>query len=54
MDRLQQLPRREDHDATPRVDVRMLLQGCREVILVHGAEHYRLKVTSAGKLILTK
>jgi hemin uptake protein HemP len=40
--------------ALPRLDVRRVLQGCREVILLHGAEEYRLKVTAAGKLILTK
>jgi len=38
----------------PRLDARTVLQGSREVILVHGAEEYRLKVTAAGKLILTK
>lgn len=38
----------------PRLDVRSVLQGSREVILVHGTEEYRLKVTAAGKLILTK
>ncbi len=40
--------------ALPRLDVQKVLQGCREVILLHGAEEYRLKLTAAGKLILTK
>jgi hemin uptake protein HemP len=31
-----------------------LLAGAREVILEHRGEHYRLGVTSNGKLILTK
>lgn len=38
----------------PRLDARAVLQGCREVVLVHGSQEYRLKVTAAGKLILTK
>lgn len=38
----------------PRLDARSVLQGCREVILVHGTAEYRLKLTSSGKLILTK
>lgn len=39
---------------TPRLAASSLLQGTREVILIHGAEEYRLKLTSNGKLILTK
>lgn len=31
-----------------------LLAGGREAIIVHGGEHYRLRVTANGKLILTK
>ncbi len=38
----------------PRLQANAILQGTREVILVHGTEEYRLKVTSSGKLILTK
>jgi hemin uptake protein HemP len=38
----------------PRIDVAMLMQGGREAILLHGAVEYRLRVTKAGKLILTK
>ena len=39
---------------TPRVSAKAVLQGAREVILEHGREEYRLKLTAAGKLILTK
>ncbi|GAA0533682.1 hemin uptake protein HemP [Rhizomicrobium palustre] len=38
----------------PRLSAQMVLKGAREVILVHGREEYRLKLTAAGKLILTK
>jgi len=31
-----------------------LLQGRREILIEHGAALYRLSVTAAGKLILTK
>ena len=45
--------------ATPRpeppvVDVRDLLAGGREAIIVHAGERYRLRVTAKDKLILTK
>jgi hemin uptake protein HemP len=30
------------------------MQGAREVIIVHGGEEYVLRITKAGKLILTK
>ena len=40
--------------AAPKLDVQTLLRGGREVILLHGAEEYRLRLTSNGKLILTK
>lgn len=39
---------------TPRWQVEQLLNGSREAILVHNGEDYRLRVTSTGKLILTK
>jgi len=45
-----------DHDARrPRV-VRSeeLLGGCREIWIEHGEEMYRLRLTSSGKLYLTK
>lgn len=38
----------------PVINVRDLLGGTREAILVHQGEHYRLRVTSSEKLILTK
>ena len=38
----------------PRIDSRQLLQGGKEVVIVHGGEEYRLRLTAAGKLILTK
>lgn len=31
-----------------------LLRGSREVVILHGDEEYRLRVTKSGKLILTK
>ena len=31
-----------------------LMHGAREVILLHEGEEYRLRITKAGKLILTK
>ena len=31
-----------------------LLKGGREAVLVHRGQQYRLRITSAGKLILTK
>jgi hemin uptake protein HemP len=31
-----------------------LLGKAREAVLVHGGEEYRLRITSNGKLILTK
>jgi hemin uptake protein HemP len=38
----------------PRLDSRQLLQGGKEIVIVHGTEEYRLRLTAAGKLILTK
>jgi hemin uptake protein HemP len=40
--------------ATPVIDVRELLCGGREAIIVHAGERYRLRVTANDKLILTK
>ncbi len=40
--------------AIRRVAVDELLGGKREVVLLHAGEEYRLRVTSNGKLILTK
>jgi hemin uptake protein HemP len=30
-----------------------LMEGCKEVILIHGDKFYRLRITRRGKLILT-
>jgi hemin uptake protein HemP len=40
--------------STPKIDVQALLQGGREAILLHQNQEYRLRLTSTGKLILTK
>lgn len=40
--------------ATPVVDSITLMSGRRELIIRHGAESYRLRVTASNKLILTK
>ncbi len=37
-----------------RIDVQEVLEGAREVVLLHQNEEYRLRLTSNGKLILTK
>jgi hemin uptake protein HemP len=37
-----------------RIDSRDLFSGDREIIIGHGAEAYRLRLTSQNKLILTK
>ncbi len=37
-----------------RIDVHELLAGGREAVLLHSNEEYRLRLTSNGKLILTK
>lgn len=37
-----------------RIDSRELFAGDREIIIVHGEDHYRLRLTSQNKLILTK
>lgn len=52
------ISRREATDGTEtslrRVDVHELLRGQRELILMLQETEYRLRVTSKGKLILTK
>jgi len=40
--------------AAPTVTSEELLQGGREATILHGAEVYRLRLTSKDKLILTK
>jgi hemin uptake protein HemP len=37
-----------------RVDSRMLFGTAREIIIAHGPDMYRLRVTAQNKLILTK
>jgi hemin uptake protein HemP len=37
-----------------RIDSRELFSGEREIIISHGTEAYRLRLTSQNKLILTK
>jgi hemin uptake protein HemP len=44
-------PQRPD---APVIDVRDLLAGGREAVIVHAGERYRLRVTAKDKLILTK
>lgn len=38
----------------PSITVEKLMGGARELVIVHAGEEYRLRVTSKGKLILTK
>lgn len=40
--------------APPRLSTRQLFEACREVIIEHEGADYRLRLTSNGKLILTK
>lgn len=40
--------------ASPSVDSTTLMSGRRELIIRHGADAYRLRVTASNKLILTK
>jgi len=44
-----------DHDTTLKhIDSKTLMEGKKEVIIVHHGEEYRLRITSQGKLMLTK
>jgi hemin uptake protein HemP len=52
-------PDREDRPAerpVPRrlYPSRLLFDGTREVLILHAGEEYRLRITRAGKLLLTK
>ena len=47
-------PDSPDTAQTPVRDVRDLLAGGKEVIILHAGERYRLRVTANDKLILTK
>ncbi len=48
------IPPRSQRSEPVRVSVQTLFAGGTEVILVHNEEDYRLRITSRGKLILTK
>jgi hemin uptake protein HemP len=37
-----------------RIDLTSILRGDREVIIAHGVDEYRLRLTSNDKLLLTK
>ncbi len=37
-----------------RVDSTALFERAREIVIVHGGQEYRLRITKADKLILTK
>lgn len=51
-------PGSDSHQSAVGADIRYrvdeLLKGGREAILVHRGQEYRLRITSSGKLILTK
>lgn len=49
-------PTATDHGraSAPRLDTGTVFGAGREVILVHRGQEYRLRITKAGKLILTK
>lgn len=36
------------------IDTRKLFAGCREILIIHGQEIYRLRLTRQNRLILTK
>jgi len=40
--------------ANNRIDSQSLFDGNREIVIAHGSEIYRLRVTAQNKLILTK
>jgi hemin uptake protein HemP len=44
----------EQRPNTPVVDIRDIVAGGREAIIVHAGERYRLRITAKDKLILTK
>ncbi|HET9902102.1 MAG TPA: hemin uptake protein HemP [Xanthobacteraceae bacterium] len=53
-DRLQASPRRHVPIVADRIDSRDLFVGTREILIAHGEERYRLRLTAQNKLILTK
>ena len=52
-DKPQNSPRRSA-PTVRRIDISDLLAGGREAVLLHDGSEYRLRLTSNGKLILTK
>ncbi|MDE2166278.1 MAG: hemin uptake protein HemP [Alphaproteobacteria bacterium] len=38
----------------PKVASEQIMRGQREIVIQHGPEEYRLRITAMGKLILTK
>ncbi|MBN8919843.1 MAG: hemin uptake protein HemP [Rhizobiales bacterium] len=46
--------RRSVEIVNDRLESRDLFVGTREIIIVHGEDHYRLRLTAQNKLILTK
>ena len=38
----------------PKIPSAKLMQGRREIVIQHGVDEYRLRITAMGKLILTK
>lgn len=47
-------PAEAGHEPPLRIAAEALFKGRRELIILHNADEYRLRVTSNGKLILTK
>ncbi|MBS0253026.1 MAG: hemin uptake protein HemP [Proteobacteria bacterium] len=45
---------RDAFESSVRYRVDELLKGGREAVLIHRGQEYRLRITSTGKLILTK
>lgn len=54
MDKATKTPPTPPRPPVRRIEVKELLGGAREVVLLHAREEYRLRLTSNGKLILTK
>lgn len=46
--------RADESAGRPTVSSTELFRGARELVIRHGGEEYRLRITRAGKLILTK
>lgn len=44
----------EQRSAVRQFELETLMQGSQEAVIIHNGEHYRLRITSNGKLILTK